>query len=103
MKEVEIEVGDECYTLTVEHYQHPVASSHDDPGDGGEIELGDTVTVYGDGTNFQISFNMFIEIYGGMHGVTDSRARQLVEQKAMELVADSYEADYEDSSMRDDD
>lgn len=117
MKSVSIEIGDLEYELEVTHYEAGSAPSGWDPGAGFEVELDDTVKVWG--LDFKVtgpgSGNMvpavidkitlkeFTALYADYNSMTVDKAEQKLLEEVYEDVTQQYADDFDDSRERDDD
>lgn len=95
---VEIEVGDRCYELEVESYSMDVAPSRWDPGDGGEVEFGNIVTVWG-GPNSRdyTTLNVFVLEYASVCGMSLRDAERAIHDDAYAQVCSQLSDAYEES------
>ncbi len=85
---VTIEIGDTEYVLEVSHFERAVEPSGWDPGAGGEVELEETVKVWGmvessrapygriPGVVKRIPLSEFIGLYAEYHAVPDLKAAE---------------------------
>lgn len=108
MKSVTIPLfhGEFEYEIEVTHFQPPTKATRDDPGDGGEIELGDTVKVWypGDGTRLaevreRIPLIEFVETYARHHGITELEADRQIRDTCFEDVLQQYADDFDDRDV----
>lgn len=109
---IELELGDTLYELEVVSFEPPDPPRGWDPGDGGEIELGDEVRVYsmdfvptGPGSGKAvprveelISLSDFIKIYADQGSEDDLRQaeRDLLDE-CFGIMLDKLEDDFPDT------
>jgi hypothetical protein len=110
MKSVCIEIGDLEYELEVTHYEAGSAPSGWDPGAGWEVELDDTVKVWG--LDFKVTgpgsgnavpavidkihLKTFIKIYADYNSLPLDKAEQKLLEEVYENVTQQYADDFDD-------
>jgi hypothetical protein len=76
--------GDEEYEVRVDSYTPPTATTRDDPGDGGEVDLSPVVHRLVHGRKVEeITLEEFLERYSTHEGIDRALADQVVQDLAM--------------------
>ena len=118
MSSITIELGDTEYELEVSHFERAVEPSRHghpdswDPGAGGEVELADTVKVWGmvarevapgafnavPGVVELIPLSRFLVHYAEYHAIPDLRAaEENLMAEVYDLVVDQLDDDFDDN------
>ncbi len=101
MRSVSIEIGDHEYEIEVKSFHLPTESRGWEPGDGGEIELADPVTIW-DQTEQKsfvsgvISMRNFLNIYADNEGLKLDRAEEKLQEYCLESIAEQLSDEYDD-------
>ena len=112
MSSVEIDL-DDTYEIEVTYFAPGTPPGWDEAGAGAEIELGDTVKVWGldfvpngpgSGNAMPmvvdvISLDEFTERYAAYHGVSKKDAGNKLESECIELMTGQLEDDYDDRDV----
>ena len=85
MPTVSFELSGEQYDVEVLSFIRPVAPGWDDPGDAGEVELGDHVKMYVPNTVMHATIRMtdFVAIYADWAGINSQAAIERIDQAVM--------------------
>lgn len=86
------EIADDNYEVTADSVTFGSPPTFDDPGDGGEVEVADTVEVTkADGTTSSMSYNVFLEVFAADRKVSIPSTVMFVESMLMEAAIDASE------------
>lgn len=116
MSSVEIEIEDDTYEVEITSFERPIKGNrrgHPDrwtPDEGGELELGEIVKVWGlgfveDGPGSgnaepmvleRITLDEFIRRFAEYHAIDSKAARRKLEDQCMEEMLQRMEDDYDD-------
>jgi hypothetical protein len=102
-KSVDIELGDDCYTVECTSYSGGSKGTFDDPPEGPDVDLGPVVKLFnadgGPNKYVKMTLDAFTGLYASYHDLSISDAYNTLHDEVLEAVEEQLSADYDDAVM----
>ena len=103
---VEFEIGDDTYEVEASEFSPPGPYRWNEPPDGGEITLDDTVLLvhgstgpYSERPKERIPMEKFLQVYAEERGILPEKALPELEDRVFEILCQRYDDDFDDRDI----